>query len=771
MYSPIQTVRVLNLGVVIGADGKDGTNGIDGKDGINGTDGKDGKDGVDGTNGTDGVDGKDGINGINGTDGISITASVINNAGELILTYSDGTTANLGVIVGKNGTDGADGVDGKDGADGKDGVNGKDGVDGTDGKDGQDGIGITTIIINDNSQLEITLSNGTQLNLGTIKDADGQNGSDGANGTDGIGILSTAINSYGELVITYSDGTTTNLGVVVGSDGKDGVNGTDGKDGQDGQDGKDGFDGQDGTNGVDGISVIKTEINDNGELVISYSDGTSANLGIVVGANGKDGINGTDGKDGADGEDGIGISDVTINNNGELVLTFSDGNNINLGNIVGKDGQDGKDGTNGADGKDGVDGTDGIGIEKSEINADGELVITYTDGTSETLGVVVGADGKNGVDGKDGTNGTNGKDGIDGINGVDGEDGIGIEKTEINSDGELVVYYTDGTSANLGVVVGADGKNGSDGKDGVGIKTVTVSSTGELIVTLTDNSVTNLGNIKGEKGDKGDKGDKGEDGRGIASMEIVDGELMVTYTDSDTAVSVGKVNNTGNGVLDQDGGTPELAYYPFLSNAGNLRYRVAIGNATSMSDIVIPSYHNGAPVTSIAEKGFSGVDANSITIPSTITYFNASIWGTGTIQNIYYNGTMEDWVSKITFATTTASPFSYDENLYIDGELITDIVIPDGTTKINQYCFYCYNAATRVVIPTSVTSIGTKAFYSTIVGLSRNIYYKGTASQFKQITLEDNWKCDKDTVFYYSATKPTTSGNYWHYVNNVPTVW
>lgn len=43
-------------------------------------------------------------------------------------------------------------------------------------------------------------------------------------------------------------------------------------------------------------------------------------------------------------------------------------------------------------------GTDGIGITNSEINASGELVLTYSDNTVANLGVVVGADGKDGAD-------------------------------------------------------------------------------------------------------------------------------------------------------------------------------------------------------------------------------------------------------------------------------------------------------------------------------------------------------------------------------------
>lgn len=64
---------------------------------------------------------------------------------------------------------------------------------------------------------------------------------------------------------------------LKGEKGTDGINGKDGKNGVDGQDGKD------GTNGTDGRGVTHTEINASGELVLTYSDGSTANVGVVVG--------------------------------------------------------------------------------------------------------------------------------------------------------------------------------------------------------------------------------------------------------------------------------------------------------------------------------------------------------------------------------------------------------------------------------------------------------------------------------------------------------
>ncbi|MER8207567.1 hypothetical protein, partial [Acinetobacter baumannii] len=61
---------------------------------------------------------------------------------------------------------------------------------------------------------------------------------------------------------------------------------------------------------------------------------------------------------------------------------------------------------------------------------------------------------------KNGTNGINGTSGADGKNEKDGNDGIGIAKAEINANGELVLTYTNGKTVNLGKIVGADGKDG-----------------------------------------------------------------------------------------------------------------------------------------------------------------------------------------------------------------------------------------------------------------------------------------------------------------------
>jgi len=74
-------------------------------------------------------------------------------------------------------------------------------------------------------------------------------------------------------------------------DGRDGINGTDGRDGRDGKPGKDGAPGRqgaqgpagkDGRDGVDGISVANAYLDFDGGLVITLSNGNEINVGEIM---------------------------------------------------------------------------------------------------------------------------------------------------------------------------------------------------------------------------------------------------------------------------------------------------------------------------------------------------------------------------------------------------------------------------------------------------------------------------------------------------------
>lgn len=119
-----------------------------------------------------------------------------------------------------------------------------------------------------------------------------------------------------------------------------------------------------------------------------------------------------------------GIRAISINETVTLTVLDHEPNAVEIINgtwwINGEDTGIRVQGNAGLDGIDGVDGADGVGVLSAVINGDGELVITLTNGNEINVGKVVGA---NGADGADGTNGTNGVDGINGINGTNGTNG------------------------------------------------------------------------------------------------------------------------------------------------------------------------------------------------------------------------------------------------------------------------------------------------------------------------------------------------------------
>ena len=106
------------------------------------------------------------------------------------------------------------------------------------------------------------------------------------------------------------------------------------------------------------------------------------------------------------------------------------------------------------------------------------------------------------------------------------------------------------------------------------------------------------------------KGDKGDTGRGIEKTEIVDGELIVTYTDN-TTQNVGKVK--------EDDYT-EYLKFERLSD-GTLSVAIKEDYKRFVKKIVIPSEYYGFKVTKIAKKGFYYCDMlEEIVLPESLLY-------------------------------------------------------------------------------------------------------------------------------------------------------
>ncbi|MBP3321407.1 MAG: leucine-rich repeat protein, partial [Clostridia bacterium] len=125
----------------------------------------------------------------------------------------------------------------------------------------------------------------------------------------------------------------------------------------------------------------------------------------------------------------------------------------------------------------------------------------------------------------------------------------------------------------------------------------------------------------------------------------------------------------------------------------------------SLASIILPD-----SVTKIGANAFCDCrELTSITIGNGLKSVGANAFLDCSHLTGVYATDLAAWCG-IRFSNPLANPLSYAENLYINGELLTDLVVPDGVTSIGERAFYnCINL-TGIVIPDSVMSIGAEAF-------------------------------------------------------------
>ena len=142
----------------------------------------------------------------------------------------------------------------------------------------------------------------------------------------------------------------------------------------------------------------------------------------------------------------VSVAGIEINAAGELVVTFSDGSTQNLGNVI---------------------GAAGIGIESATVDADGNLIITLTNGQTVNAGKVVGPQGEVGPVGPKGDTGEQGPKGDTGAQGPKGDTGAQGPKGDTGEQGPK----------------GETGPAGKDGAAGKGCGGSIVG--GSMIIALT----------------------------------------------------------------------------------------------------------------------------------------------------------------------------------------------------------------------------------------------------------------------------------------------
>ena len=155
----------------------------------------------------------------------------------------------------------------------------------------------------------------------------------------------------------------------------------------------------------------------------------------------------------------------------------------------------------------------------------------------------------------------------------------------------------------------------------------------------------------------------------------------------------------------------KLLRYNLLEDGTYEVYLQRIGNLSPMNygvkEISIPAEYDGKPVTRIADEAFYDCDdMEKVEIPASIKSIGKDAFFYCISLDRVEITDLEAWCN-IQFGS---NPLNYSKKLYVNGELLTELVIPDTVTEIKAGSFLYCDSLTSVAIPDSVTKIDGWAF-------------------------------------------------------------
>lgn len=124
------------------------------------------------------------------------------------------------------------------------------------------------------------------------------------------------------------------------------------------------------------------------------------------------------------------------------------------------------------------------------------------------------------------------------------------------------------------------------------------------------------------------------------------------------------------------------------------------------------------PVTLNSVGQYAFACCNSLRLPAGMgevelvdtDLFNANVFY-GTESSLYYEGTLDDWLKGSFEWVMMTSNNAGRGHLFIDGDEVVDLVIPEGVTGLNNTAFCACRSLKSVSFPSTLTKIGDYAFF------------------------------------------------------------
>lgn len=124
------------------------------------------------------------------------------------------------------------------------------------------------------------------------------------------------------------------------------------------------------------------------------------------------------------------------------------------------------------------------------------------------------------------------------------------------------------------------------------------------------------------------------------------------------------------------------------------------------------TYADGSELTEIGEYAFCDcLSLEKAYIPSGVAKIGAGAYTHCYSLGGVYISNLDGWCRIELNSDYETNPLNYANDLYADGQLVTQVDIPADMDEINMRIFYNCTSLEKITIPQSVTQIGESAFY------------------------------------------------------------